>query len=650
MSSSIPRTGSRYRGMLWVAVLVLGVSLLTRIGLLWYEGDQANYQPALLFRIFAVGLTYDLAALSWMLIPFSLIAFLSGRGDRGRTIHAFLATVLLAALILALFFNATAEFIFWNEFSSRFNFIAVDYLVFTREVVGNIQQSYPFEIILAGIAGVSVLVFAVVAIPYWRSVSAAAPRMRVRLVVFLAFCLLPAAAFFGLDETLHKHFTTPSARELASNGVYCLFRAFRNNELSYARYYRMLPEDRVREVLVEELRESHAAARSIDPDGQDPMLRHINAKGPAIRKNLVLVSIESLGSDYVDAFDGARGLTPNLDALAEQSLIFKNFYATGLRTVRGLEAITLSLPPTPGRAVPMREHNKGLPSLGSILKQQGYEPLYLYGGYSWFDNMYDFFTGSGYTVIDRTAIRDAEITHETIWGVADEDLYRLALREMDARFAAGQPFFAHIMTTSNHRPYTYPEGRVSIPSHTGRRGAVQYTDWAIGEFVRKAKTRPWFAESLFVFVADHTSHGRGRIDLPPENYRIPLLIYAPGFIEPRVIDAVTSQLDLAPTVLALLNIEYDSHFFGQDMLHEAQYHSRAFMANYLTVGYMERGMTVELGPRRLVRVVDAETGREIDQNEAQAAELIEEAVSYYQQASAYLERKTGLAGENKPRN
>jgi phosphoglycerol transferase MdoB-like AlkP superfamily enzyme len=274
-----------------------------------------------------------------------------------------------------------------------------------------------------------------------------------------------------------------------------------------------------------------------------------------------------------------------------------------------------------------------LQTLGEVLRERGYEPLYIYGGYSYFDNMRDFFEGNGYTVIDRRAIDAQTISHETIWGVADEDLFRHALREMDARAAAGKRVFAHIMTTSNHRPFTYPEGRIDIPSGSGRDGAVKYTDWAIGRFVEEASRRPWFRQTLFVFVADHTSRGRGRTDLPPENYHIPLIVYAPGVVAPGRIDWVASQIDVAPTVLALLNISYTSRFFGQDILTEGRKHQRAFMANYLTVGYMEDGMVVELSPKRRVRVVEADSGRPVPTSDAHARHLVDEAVGYYELAA-----------------
>ena len=151
-------------------------------------------------------------------------------------------------------------------------------------------------------------------------------------------------------------------------------------------------------------------------------------------------------------------------------MLFTRLYATGTRTVRGLEALALSLPPTPGHSVVKRPNNENLHTIGEVFADKGYEPIYLYGGYGYFDNMEHFFGSNGYTFIDRSAIADkADIHYENIWGVADEDLFTLTLRELDKRHAAGRPFFAHVMTTSNHRPFTYPAGRVDIAAGHRRR-------------------------------------------------------------------------------------------------------------------------------------------------------------------------------------
>jgi phosphoglycerol transferase MdoB-like AlkP superfamily enzyme len=629
----LDRIPHRYHLLLWVAGLFLGINLVTRLGLMVFEGDPGNFAPARLLGILAIGLLNDLAAAAYVLVPFALLALVLGNGPRRRRLHGVTASLLLLAATFGFLFTALAEGTFWNEFSSRFNFIAVDYLVYTREVIGNIWQSYPMGWLLAGIAVATAGILWSVRGPVWRAAHGHGGALPTRLALTSVLLALPVLSFLFVDDGLRETLVTPSARELASDGYYEFMHAFRSNDLDYFKFYRTLPPERADAVLRQEFRDGQP---DMEFAGQHMPAAHVvRPAGPPTGKHVVLVSIESLGSDYVQSFGGKPGLTPNLDRLAAQGMTFTELYATGLRTVRGLEAITLSIPPTPGHAVPVRKHNAGLQSLGGVLKQNGYQPIYFYGGYSYFDNMKDFFSANGYDVVDRTDVPDAEVHHETVWGIADEDLYHHAIEVIDRRVASGQKVFAHIMTTSNHRPYTYPEGRVDIPSGSGRDGAVKYTDWAIGEFMREASRHPWFADTVFVFVADHTSHGRGRTDLPPENYRIPMIVYSPGFVPVRQVTDVASQIDVAPTLLGLLNVGYTSEFFGQDILSAGHRHPRAFMANYLTVGYLEGGRVVELAPGKSAQVVDATTGADITDAPGTEA-LIDDVVAYYQSAAGEL--------------
>jgi phosphoglycerol transferase MdoB-like AlkP superfamily enzyme len=200
------------------------------------------------------------------------------------------------------------------------------------------------------------------------------------------------------------------------------------------------------------------------------------------------------------------------------------------------------------------------------------------------------------------------------------------------------------MTTSNHRPFTYPEGRIDIPSRTGREGAVKYTDWAIGHLVAEARKRPWFDDTVFVIVADHTHRGRGRTDLPLENYHIPLLVWAPRHVAPGRVDTIASQIDVAPTIFGLLGFSYRSKFFGQDILRDGPSHPRALLANYQTVGLYEGGLVVELKPNRRWRVVDPVTAEEVPLDQ-RAEHVLDDAVSYYQVASrAFVQGDMGELG------
>jgi phosphoglycerol transferase MdoB-like AlkP superfamily enzyme len=280
--------------------------------------------------------------------------------------------------------------------------------------------------------------------------------------------------------------------------------------------------------------------------------------------NVVVLVEESLGAGWVGAYGDTRGLTPEFDRLARDGLLFTRAYATGTRTVCGLEAISASLPPIPSESVVKREGNADIATWAKVMNRAGYHSSFLYGGFGAFDNMNAYFGANGFVVSDRTDIPNPRFAN--IWGVSDEDLMHHAIGYFDARAKEDQPFFSMVMSTSNHKPFTFPEGVPGVPARGGRRPAgVRYADHAIGQFMREAATRPWFADTIFVIVADHDARVYGRADLPLNTYEIPLLIYAPAHIQPGQIDTPTSQIDVAPTVLGLLGFGYEAPFFGQDV-------------------------------------------------------------------------------------
>jgi phosphoglycerol transferase MdoB-like AlkP superfamily enzyme len=617
--------------LLWVLLLVfLAFNAAVRLGLAAFNGEASALMPWRLVPALIIGALFDAGTATFFLLPLGLLVVFWPSSALG------LRTALLALLLplcFVLVFVGAAEFTFWNEFASRFNFIAVDYLIYTSEVIGNIRESYNLPLLLTavGVVALAIWVLTLRALePHWER---AALGWRGRTLAAIVLLAAPALAIALLDARYKEFSADAQANELAGNGYFDFWHAFWANEIDYDRFYKTLPAQRALATLANEL----GGPRLKVELSQRPYESEVKNEGPVKRLNVVMVSVESYSAEFMAAFGNKQGLTPRTDQLAREGLLFTQVYATGTRTVRGLEALTLSVPPTPGHSIVKRPNNDRLFTVGEVFKGAGYEPLYLYGGYGYFDNMNTFFSGNGYTVIDRTALEAKDIHFENIWGVADEDLFSLALRELDKRHAAGTRFFAHVMTTTNHRPFTYPDGRIDIPSKTGREGGVKYTDWAIGDFIERARAKPWFEDTLFVIVADHTHKGRGKQELPPDNYHIPLIFYAPAHVKPGRIDTLASQIDVAPTILGLLNFSYRSKFFGHDILREGQRHPRALMANYQTVGYYEKGRIVELRPNGRTRVVDAASGKAAP-DDALSKELIDDAISYYQVAAQAYRR------------
>jgi phosphoglycerol transferase MdoB-like AlkP superfamily enzyme len=219
-----------------------------------------------------------------------------------------------------------------------------------------------------------------------------------------------------------------------------------------------------------------------------------------------------------------------------------------------------------------------------------------------------------------------------VWGVADEHLFDHVLDELDREHKAAKPFFVHVMTTSNHRPYTYPAGRIDIPSGSSREGAVKYTDYAVGKFLRDARSRPWFDDTLFVITADHGANARGGSRIPVDKYLIPLFVYAPKHVQPRRVDRLMSQIDIPPTVLGLLDFRYYSKFFGRDVLHSPLQSDRAFVANYQTLGYIRGDRMVLLQPKRKAEVFRVDRAMSIVEA-VDDQQALREAISFYSVAS-----------------
>ncbi len=656
LPSWLDRRLSSRHGLLWIFLTAFAVvSLATRVVLLVVSAKSVTWDLSLL-GAFSLGLVFDAATAALIAAPLAIfLALLPARAFARRWVRGGLHLALLGTFALLLF-GAVAEFLFWDEFSVRFNFIAVDYLVYTTEVMANIRESYPLPAVFAGIAVGALAGYALLLRTGWvqRWLAHAPESMGRRWLNAGAWAAGAIALGVGLDSNRIPAFANTFNRELAKNGLWSLFAAFRNNELDYRQFYAVIPTDEA----FAKLRSELAADRSLPLPGTPAhdTLRWVPAPRPGdpeLRPNVIQITVESLSADFLSTFNPASRLTPELEAISPQSLVFTQLYATGTRTDRGMEALTLSLPPTPGRSLIKRPRNEDLFTLGSVFRSRGYDTAFIYGGYGYFDNMNAFFGGNGYRVVDRASVADSDITFANAWGACDGDLYRWTLREADAAAAKGQPFHFFVMTTSNHRPFTYPDGKIDLPSKvSGRDGAVKYTDYAIGEFLRAAATKPWYRNTVFVIVADHCASVAGQAALPVEHYHIPLIIFSPGGqIAPGKVNDLMSQVDYAPTLLGLLNWSYASRFFGWDVLH-ASGDRRALIGNYQRVGLYEPGLLTVLRPLRGVDHYGydprsfALTPRTPDQDQ------VHETISYYQVAShLYQEgRYRSLSPEDQARH
>ena len=558
-----------------------------------------------------------------------------------KTLRLILFSIAVFIFALVIIQNTVSEFFFWNEFGVRYNFIAVDYLVYTNTVIGNIMESYPVIPLFIGVgvvAGIATFLIVKQSLPFLNRL----PSFTLKIKSVVIYALLFAFSLYFIPTLARlENSTNVFTNELQANGMYRFYLAFENSELDYDKFYKTIPEN-----------EAYVLLRNQFPAIEnDSNLQQISNTSPELHKNVVLITIESFSAEFLEEYGNAQHLTPFIDSLATQSLQFSNLYAVGNRTVRGLEAVTLCLPPTAGESVVKRKDNKNKFSTASIFKQRGYQVKFLYGGDAYFDNMSDFFLGNGYDVIDKKSFAPSEISFANIWGVCDEDMAKKAIQVMNQEAITGKPFFNHWMTVSNHRPFTYPEGKIDIDSHSkSREGGVKYTDYALRQFFAMAQKQSWFKNTVFVIVADHCASSSGKTELPIDKYRIPALIYAPGFVQPTNNTTLVSQIDLMPTLFGLLHFKYQSKFFGQDVL-QPSYKPRAFIATYQDLGLIKDHVLTIISPVRKAKQFelklqpvkglsdDFDIYFEQKPLSKERADLVNETVAYYQTASRMLKKK-----------
>jgi phosphoglycerol transferase MdoB-like AlkP superfamily enzyme len=612
-------------------ITIIGFTLL-RVALLCRSLDQIAFNLPDYAGLFLRGLLFDTVVAAYVYGFFSLWGLLVPERLRQSGIGHKLTLLISAVYLYALGFVMTGEWFFWSEFNVRFNFIAVDYLIYSREVTGNITESYPVVPIFSSIAVVALLITFLLRHRIQTSINHPL-TLKLRGLTCLVTVLILATAGALSGDAVPALSNNMYVEELAHNGAFQFFYAFRHNNLEYDKFYQLIDEKKASDLVKANVILPHETF--LNPHELFDVTRQVTVNEPERHLNVMLITVESLSGDYLTALGSKDNITPNLDKLAKESLFFTQYYATGNRTVRGLESLTLGIPPTAGSAVVRRPNNSGLFSLASVLNSKGYDSKFIYGGYGYFDNMNAFFAGNGYQVVDRTDFAPDEQLFGNVWGVADEYLFLRSMREADKSYAAKKPFFSIVMTTTNHRPYTFPAGRVDGQQKKWT-GAVKYTDWAITNFIKQARTKPWFNDTIFIISADHCAGSAGKTAVPVERYHIPLFIYAPKYFTPREVTQITSQMDVPSTILGLLNMSYVSRFFGRDIFRTPVEQQRALIATYQRMGLYKDNDLVILSPQRHVELHRDPLGKDQILPASANQELTDNAISYYQGADYAL--------------
>ena len=519
------------------------------------------------YMVFPIGLRMDTLLLCYILLPpFVLMLLLPARAVRfGKWIFSLYFSVLAAAAV----FLEIASFPFMAEFDTRPDRLFIEYLGDWREVSGMILQGYRAEVLtgLPATALSGVVVFMLIR----RMFKSYSPVPFVKRLVF--FIIFVPLIFLGARSSIsHRPANISTAsfsnshlvNQLGLNSLYSLAYAWRNqqrDESDPVRFYGKLP---LPELL------SRVRKYMLNPDtsrggSSIPQIHTQGSRFPNQKPyNLVIILEESLGAEYVGCLGGLP-LTPHIDRLSKEGLLFTNLYATGTRTARGIEAVVCGFLPTPGRSIVklgLSQHR--FFTLAGLLHRQGYTTEFIYGGDSQFDNMRGFFLGNGFQqVYDFKTF--SHPVFEGSWGVSDEDLFNKANSVLKSHGDA--PFFALILSASNHDPFEFPDGRIDLyeePKMT-RHNSMKYADYALGTFFEMAKKESYYENTVFLVIADHSTRLRGQDLVPVSKFHIPGLIIGPN-VTPGIYDKVASQIDMAPTLLDLMGVNARTPMIGCSLL------------------------------------------------------------------------------------
>lgn len=633
----------RFSALFSTLSLYLLLSFLIRVVLLIWSSKDVDFSLFYIIRAFFTGFLFDLAIGSLFLFLYGIYLLFFPKRWIGSVFDRCFTYFYLTLIFIIIYFSLLAEIPFWDEFGVRFNFIAVDYLIYTYEVVENINQSYPLPVIALVLVGLIVsTIFIFKKRNIFKNTFSDKSTISNRVKYILPFVIIAVALGLTMKNKQADFSNNLVVNELGKNGAFSFVSAFKSNELDYLTFYPKLSDKEAYSVVKKSLLQENQNYVSTQFDDISRATKGNQEQNP----NIILIAIESFSADFLSTFGNKDNLTPNYEKLANESMFFTNLYATGTRTVRGMEALTLSVPPTPGNSIVRRPNNDNLFSVSSIVKSKNYQPYFIYGGDGYFDNMNNFFGGQGFDIVDRDRgnplsdniktqrfkIEDKEVSFENAWGICDEDLYKQSIKYADKSAKANKPFFQFVMTTSNHKPYTFPAGKIDLPQGE-RNGAVKYTDYALGKFINDAKSKPWFKNTVFVIVADHCASSAGKWEINIAKHHIPAIIYNLNQKSEKI-ERLTSQIDVMPTLFGYLGWNYNTSLYGKDINQTKIGDERAFIGNYRTLGMLKGNVFTQIDDRKRVKqFIVSGADKSLSEVKTKNNDQVAETISYYQTAS-----------------
>ena len=593
----LTRWAGPYAGLVQMVLLGAGLLTLSRAALIAWQWERVS-AAGMLGTIMLQGVRADLILLGYFLVLPLLLAPVLAQRFAVSVWRPLIAAWASLALVFIVFME-TASPPFIAQFDVRPNRLFIEYLANPKEVTSMLWEGFRAAVLL-GLACTLLLGAALYRV--LRRASKEAVTWPVRTVL-LSWPLLVVLVFFQVRSTTAHRPANPAlfaltkdalVNSLIINSPWSVIDAVNSlgREAKSSEIYGEMPRERV-------LAEVKAAPWLSGYEYAQPNLPTLHRQQAAVQRtrplNLVIVLEESLGATFVQSLGGLP-VTPELEKLKGEGWWFEQLYATGTRSVRGIEAVVAGYAPTPARSVvKLTLAQQGFYTLAAGLKEQGYNTEFVYGGEAHFDNMRSFFTGNGFqNIVDRAQMKPK---FEGSWGASDEDLFDKSLERLKTLHAQDKPFFSLIFSSSNHEPFEFPDGKIDLHDTAKQtvNNAVKYADFALGKFIAAAKKEAYWKDTVFLIVADHDTRVYGNSLVPIKKFHIPGLILGAD-IEPKRVRTIASQIDIAPTLLSLMGVSSEHPMIGRDLARESEAPGRALIQFQNNFAYLEDGSATVLTP------------------------------------------------------
>ncbi len=560
--------------LLGIHLLGLAIlSLLRAIEFAYLRGLLQD-ENASIARAFLHGLWFDNVIASYlMLLPLALLGITGALGHSRRWARR-LASIWFCILYPVVFLASAANIPYFANFAKNINVGVLEWTGYVGITAGMLLQDRSFLLWL-------VLYLAVVAAFIWlmvrlrrhfdgriarlrpRRSSWAQRGLRLALALpLIGLCVLGIRGRIGttpIRSSTVYYCNDPFLNQLGINPAFNFLYSLKESRKEQNARMRLMDDEQALDLARREL------GLSGERDSLHPLRRFVTHEGPVQRKNVVLILMESMSAKYLRRFGQQKRLTPVMDSLYDVSLAFTNFYSTGIHTNQGMTGALYSFPALLQRNMMKGISPRRVSGLPTVLGENGWKTLIFIPHEAQYDNMNAFLRHNGMQQVYEQADYPAQEVVSN-FGVPDHYLFRFSLETLLREAQPEQPVFATILTVSNHRPFVVPDW-FECPYTEPEDRIVAYSDWCVGDFLRRAQREPWYDNTLFVLCADHGILVDGNIDaeLPQSYNHIAMLIHGKG-IEPRAYDGLGLQEDIMPTVLGMLNLSYHYEGFGVDLL------------------------------------------------------------------------------------